>query len=223
MSALKNPEFLENPENRCPVILILDTSASMEGDPIQALNEGLAAFKFDVEQDALASLRVEVAIITFGSTVTLFQNFITIDDFTAPMLATEGRTPLGEALLLGLDTLNNRKEIYKKSGIGYYRPWMFLITDGAPTDGDLWIKASTTIHDLVQRNKLSFYTVGVEGADREVLEKIAAPSYPPLWIRDLQFTNLFKWLSASVRRVSVGKIGVEMIKLPSSEGWLSKE
>ena len=58
-------EFVENPENRCPVILLLDTSGSMSGQPIQELNRGLAAFKEDVMKDAQASLSVEVAIVTF--------------------------------------------------------------------------------------------------------------------------------------------------------------
>lgn len=50
------PEFVENPENRCPVILLLDTSGSMYGQPIQELNRGLAAFKEDVLRDSQASL-----------------------------------------------------------------------------------------------------------------------------------------------------------------------
>jgi uncharacterized protein YegL len=60
------PEFVENPENRCPVILLLDSSGSMSGQPIQELNRGLAAFKEDVQKDAQASLSVEVAIVTFS-------------------------------------------------------------------------------------------------------------------------------------------------------------
>ncbi len=60
------PEFVENPENRCPVLLLLDTSGSMAGEPIQELNRGIAAFKEDVLKDTKASLSVEVAMITFG-------------------------------------------------------------------------------------------------------------------------------------------------------------
>ena len=60
------PEFVENPEPRCPVILLCDTSGSMSGEPINALNTGLAAFQKDVYKDEIASLRVEVALVTFG-------------------------------------------------------------------------------------------------------------------------------------------------------------
>ena len=52
-------EFLLNPEQRCPCVLLLDTSGSMHGDPIAELNEGLRAFKEDLISDSLAVKRVE--------------------------------------------------------------------------------------------------------------------------------------------------------------------
>ena len=60
------PEFVDNPEARCPVILLCDTSGSMSGAPINALNTGLAAFREEVYKDEIAALRVEVALVTFG-------------------------------------------------------------------------------------------------------------------------------------------------------------
>src|SRR5215510_7073987 len=59
-------EFAENPEPRCPCVLLLDTSGSMKGQPISELNRGLNAFRDELASDSLAAKRVEVAIITFG-------------------------------------------------------------------------------------------------------------------------------------------------------------
>ena len=126
------PEFIENQENRCPVIFVLDTSGSMQGEPIAALNEGIKTFKQDVLRDTQAMLSVEVSIITFGDGVKQIQDFVTIDHFEPPQLKADALTPMGEAINLALNVLEQRKTIYKTNGIPYYRPWVFLITDGAP-------------------------------------------------------------------------------------------
>ena len=123
------PEFVENPENRCPVVLLLDTSGSMSGEPIRELNRGIGAFKEDVIKDSQASLSVELAMVTFGGSVNLIQDFTSIYEFTPPQLEANNQTPMGEAIEYGLHLLETRKLIYKENGVSYYRPWVFLITD----------------------------------------------------------------------------------------------
>ncbi|MCC5631433.1 VWA domain-containing protein [Nostoc sphaeroides CHAB 2801] len=213
--AVGMPEFVENPENRCPVILLLDTSGSMSGQPIQELNRGLAAFKQDVLKDSQASLSVEVAIITFGPIVKLTQDFVTIDQFTPPTLEVDGRTPMGAAIEYALDFLENRKQTYKDNGILYYRPWVFLITDGAPNDS--WESAAQRLRQAEAQSRLSFFAVGVKGADMNILKQISPPQRPPVRLDGLDFREMFVWLSASMKRVSSGKVG-QAVALPSM-GW----
>ncbi|QFS47691.1 vWA domain-containing protein [Nostoc sphaeroides] len=213
--AVGMPEFVENPENRCPVILLLDTSGSMSGQPIQELNRGLAAFKQDVLKDSQASLSVEVAIITFGPIVKLTQDFVTIDQFTPPTLEVDGRTPMGAAIEYALDFLESRKQTYKDNGILYYRPWVFLITDGAPNDS--WESAAQRLRQAEAQSRLSFFAVGVKGADMNILKQISPPQRPPVRLDGLDFREMFVWLSASMKRVSSGKVG-QAVALPSM-GW----
>ncbi|MEH2414396.1 vWA domain-containing protein [Nostoc sp.] len=209
------PEFVENPENRCPVILLLDTSGSMSGQPIQELNRGLAAFKEDVLKDSQASLSVEVAMITFGPIAKLMQDFVTIDQFTPPILKANHFTPMGAAIEYALDFLENRKQTYKDNGILYYRPWVFLITDGAPTDS--WDSAAQRLREAEAQSRLSFFAVGVKGADMNILKQISPPERPPVMLNGLDFRELFVWLSASMKRVSSGKVG-QAVAL-SAMGW----
>jgi uncharacterized protein YegL len=211
------PEFVENPENRCPVVLLLDTSRSMSGEPIKALNEGLITFKETVQEDEQAALRLEVALVAFGP-VRLIQDFVTIDQFIPPQLEARGLTPIGEAVEYALDLLDNRKATYRANGIQYYRPWIFLITDGAPNPESPWQNAAQSVRNAEINRKLCFFAVGVQGADMETLRQIAPPERPPMLLNGLDFRAMFVWLSDSMKRVSSSTVGGEMVALPPV-GW----
>jgi uncharacterized protein YegL len=206
-------DFVNNPEPRCPCLLLLDTSHSMRGQPIRALNDGLIAFKDELAADTLAMKRVELAIITFGP-VLIHTDFHTPDQFQPPSLPTTGDTPMGAAILAGLELLRRRKDDYKANGISYYRPWIFLITDGGPTDN--WQAAAQAIKDGEARKEFSFFAVGVEGADMDTLKKMAARD--PQKLDGLKFRELFAWLSSSLSGVSRSQVG-QTVPLPSPQGW----
>ena len=126
-------EFVDNPEPRCACLLLLDNSGSMRGNPIAQLNEGLKVFRDELLADDLASKRVEVGIVTFGP-VKVETDFVSAQSFTAPTLSVVGDTPMGEAIETGLNMLRSRKDAYRANGISVYRPWVFMITDGGPTE-----------------------------------------------------------------------------------------
>lgn len=214
--AIGLPEFASNREKRCPVILLVDTSASMSGEPIGELNRGLASFWEDVLRDAQASLSIEVAIVTFGGQVTTVQDFVGIQDFHPPTLTTSGNTPMGQALERAMDLVEARKCGYKDSEIRYFRPWIFLITDGAPTDS--WQMAAQRLREEEAQNRFLFFAVGVEGANFSTLSQIAPPDRPPVHLKGLDFREMFVWLSSSMKRVSNSKSG-EMLDLPPIDGW----
>jgi uncharacterized protein YegL len=215
-----NMEFADNPEPRCACLLLLDTSGSMKGNKIAQLNAGLAEFARQLRADSIASKRVEVGVMTFGP-VKVVQPFVTADTFIAPTLRAEGDTPMGEAILKAAELVSERKKAYRANGIGYYRPWIFMISDGAPTDNI--VKASDAIKKGEAKKSFMFYSVGVENAEIGTLARIAVRR--PLRLKGLAFGQLFVWLSDSLSSVSRSQISdaPELENPAAPDGWAAAE
>ncbi len=218
---LDHVEFAENPDPRCPCVLLLDVSSSMQGDAIKALNEGLKAFQREVSGDLIAARRVEIAIVTFGSSANVVQDFVTVDQFLPPELNAGGQTFLGAGIETALNLLEQRKAAYRNSGVAYYRPWVFLITDGAPVgESDAVVESSRARLVAEQESgKLVFFAVGTESADFQRLGTFTTATRPPLQLRGVQFVQLFEWLSKSQQAVAQSRPG-EQVPLPPA-GWAS--
>ena len=210
-------EFAENPEPRCPCVLLLDTSGSMRGEPIAALSEGLKAFKDDLTKEALASRRVELAVVTFDSDVKVVQDFVTVDQFEPPELAAQGQTFMGSAIHKALDMIQARKAKYRANAVAYYRPWVFMITDGEPQgEPDSIIQqASQRLKSDEANKRVAFFAVGVENANMSRLAELVVRA--PVKLIGLNFVEMFVWLSRSMEKVAQSKTD-EQVALPPP-GW----
>ena len=210
-------EFAENPEPRCPCVLLLDTSGSMQGAPINALNEGLRTFKDDLIKNSLASRRVEVAVVTFDCDINVVQDFVTAEEFEPPTLTAQGLTHIGAAIHKALDITQARKAQYRANGVAYYRPWIFMITDGEPQGEKEGVveQVAQRLKDEEANKRVAFFTVGVDNANMTSLSQISVRA--PIKLKGLNFTEVFLWLSASMSAVSHSKLD-EQVALPPV-GW----
>ena len=178
----------------------------MQGQPIHELNDGLTVYKDELSADSLAAKRVEVALVTFGGHVNVVSDFTAVDQFMPPSLVASGDTPMGSAINQGLDLLKTRKDAYRSNGISFYRPWVFLITDGGPTDE--WKSAAVRVKEGEAQKAFAFFSVGVQGANMDVLSQISTRE--PLKLQGLKFRDLFQWLSNSQQSVSRSTPGDEV-------------
>jgi uncharacterized protein YegL len=189
----------------------------MNGAPINALNAGLQTFKEELNRDEIAKKRVEVAIVTFNSQVEVVQDFVTADQLDPPTLTAQGLTHMGSGIHKALEMVQERKAQYRTNGVAYYRPWVFLITDGEPQgEPDSVVEEATQrLKHEEESQRVAFFAVGVEDANITRLSQIVVRT--PLKLKGLNFQEMFIWLSASMQRVSQSRPN-EQVPLPPP-GW----
>lgn len=207
--------YADNPDPRCPCVLVLDRSGSMTGQPIAELNAGLQQFRSELMGDELAARRVEIAVVPFGP-LARGSSFHPPAEFQPQPLSAVGDTPTGAALEYAVELIAQQKAKYKQNGVPYYRPWIILITDGQPTDN--WSNAARLIRDGEGQKAFSFFAIGVSGADMNVLRQLSVRE--PLRLQGLAFREFFLWLSASLSSVSKSTVG-DAVALPPPAGWAS--
>ncbi|ONI42899.1 hypothetical protein AN640_06975 [Candidatus Epulonipiscium fishelsonii] len=220
---LRIEDLVNNPTPRIAVCLCLDTSYSMRGTRIKELNEGVRLFYEAIKEDEMAFYSAEISIVTFGK-----NGAVCLIDFASlelqpdvPRLIAEGMTPMGEAVNLALDLLEDRKKEYRDKGVDYYQPWLVLMTDGEPNGSDIELSRSINrTVDLLEQKKLTIFPIGIGAeADMNILKKYS-PNRQPLKLKGLKFKEFFAWLSNSVSKVSQSTPG-ESVKLDieAISGW----
>lgn len=212
-------ESPQNYEQKSICCFVVDVSYSMENDPIGQLNRGLQEFHEEILNNPTTANRLEVAVVEFSDRVETIVQPALVDSFTMPTLLTKGSTKLVDGVREGIRVVEERKSWYKQTGQPYLRPWIVLITDGAPDPGQDINGLANEIKSGVSGKKFVFLSVGVLGANMSVLTKISSSEYPPMALQGLKFSEFFKWVSASMSVVASSKDG-DKVNLPSPADWM---
>ncbi len=206
-----------NYEQKCLCVFVLDISGSMSGEPIAQLNAGLKLFEQEVLEDFVASQRLEVAIVTFGSVASKIQDPALIGHFEMPKLTVSGSTKLVDGVRMGMDIIEERKQWYRNTGQNYFRPMLVLITDGEPDPGQDIDRLGKDVSSSLANKKFIFWTLGVAGYNHQKLLQICSTP-PPLPLDGLKFKEFFTWLSNSIGVITNSQEGQE-VKLADYSGW----
>lgn len=221
---LRLEDLVNNPTARVPVCLCLDVSGSMMGDPIQELNEGVRAFYQEITDDEVARYAAEVSIVTFGGKAECIEDFANVERQTnIPELMASGGTPMGEAVNMALDLLEERKQEYKDKGVDYYQPWLIVMTDGQPNGSQATLQgALDRTVEMANNRKLSIFPIAIgEDADLEILRTLS-PKRTPLRLNGLMFKEFFVWLGKSIVQTSNSMPGESIpLDVDGIKGWAS--
>ena len=205
---IKDLILQDNTNQRLPCVVLLDGSTSMDGKAIDNLNQGLSILERELKADDVASLRVQLLLLRIGghSDVEILTDWTDAIDFSAPQVEANGTTPLGKGVNVALRQLEDQKKKYRQNQITYNRPWLFIITDGAPTDQN-WERAAEKAVEAEKKGKVVVFPIGTEEADFEILNKFS--SRGAIMLKNLDFKELFVWLSQSVSAGSQTEINSE--------------
>ena len=198
---------------RLPVYLVLDCSGSMTGAPIEAVRQGMKTLLNELKSDPQALETVFLTVITFDSTARVVVPLTELMLVKEPDFQATGTTALGGALRLLSDCISREVRQTSAEQKGDWKPLIFLMTDGAPTDK--WEDAADEIKAKKPGNFIA--CAAGAGADETTLKRI---TNIVVKLHDLQpeaLKQFFQWVSASVSTTSTGVAnrGEAAIALPA--------
>jgi len=192
---------------RLPIYLLLDTSGSMAGAPIEAVRRGVELLKQEGQQDTFVKETAYVGIITFGGEAEFvtgglipFESFA--DGFEPASLSASGETPLGQALWLLIESLDKDVKGAVKGGEkGDWKPLVYILTDGMPTDE--WQKPRQEVLNREKKKVINVITAGCgPSLSQQNLKDIGTGPTFNMGTDDASFKKFFQWVTQTVKAVS---------------------
>lgn len=183
---------------RLPVFILLDTSGSMRGEPIHSVNVGLQAMLSALRQDPYALESVWLSIIVFDIEAREILPLtpldqVRLDEIIAP---DSGATFLGAALELLIQRFDRNVKKSTADEKGDWRPLLFIMTDGSPSDLQSFRMA---VPEIKRRNFGNIIACAAgPKARQEILRELTDRIVTLDTMDSASFSGFFKWVSASV-------------------------
>lgn len=203
LSGFSNGDFEVKVTKKVPVCLVLDTSGSMTDSigwnrsKIDELNKHYSEFLGFIRKDERARQICDLSVITFGDSVDVVNGYSNIETIKETKFQANGPTPMGKAMKKAYELLELRRSYYKQNDIQHYKPIVFLMSDGEPTDD--YGPFAAEFSKKVDEKKVVIIPIMI-GKDPSIKAlKAFSPRYQPKRITSTDdFTMLFRVLSSSV-------------------------
>jgi uncharacterized protein YegL len=179
---------------RLPVYLVLDTSGSMMGEPIAAVETGVQTLVSALRQDPYALETAYLSVITFDSNAKQIVPLTELTAFQMPSIAANGLTSLGDALKLLANKIDIEVAKTTAEVKGDWKPLVFIMTDGGPTDD--WKRGLAEFRK--RKTGIVVACAAGQAADTNVLKQITECVVQLDTADSSTIKAFFKWVSASV-------------------------
>ncbi|NDC42375.1 MAG: VWA domain-containing protein, partial [Chitinophagia bacterium] len=179
---------------RLPVYLVLDTSGSMTGEPIEALKNGVQVMISSLRQNPQAIETACISVITFGTTAQQVIPLTDLASFQMVDLKANGVTAMGEALSLLASCIDREVAKTTAETKGDWKPLVFLMTDGNPTDD--WQRGAA---ELKKRKTGVIVTCAAgSAADTTILKQLTENVIALQHADSQSISRFFQWVTASI-------------------------
>lgn len=216
---------------RAPIYLLVDTSGSMRGEKITAVQNGLELVIRSLRNDPNTMEKAFLSVITFNGSANAIVPLTDITKFQSiPTLTAEGRTEMGAAIRLLNESIENDLRSNSKDSVeqGDYKAFVVIFTDGMPTD----ISVLQEQIKLINRKKINYFIAAVAGfytkdeknrkdIKNVLLELVGGYDNNIIDLstaNNATFVKFFEWVSqsysSSLSKGSIGNIGGSIGELP---------
>lgn len=179
---------------RLPVYLLLDTSGSMHGEPIEAVKNGMQLMVHSLRQNPQAIETAFLSVITFDSTARQVVPLTDLGSFQPPDIQPTGTTSLGEALTVLSNCIDTEVAKTTAESKGDWKPLVFIFTDGIPTDN-----VQSGLAELNKRKTACVVACAAgSGADSSVLKTITENVVSLDTADGASIEKFFNWVTASI-------------------------
>lgn len=187
---------------RLPVYLLLDISGSMAGSPVEALNQGLQLLLDELKKDPMALETAWISVITFHDDAVEALPLTEVSQANIQPQNAGGSTNLGAALHLLLEKLKSEIRPNTSKQKGDYKPMIFLLSDGQPTDKQ-WQSNAVELREYTNRRAANVIAVGCgPQINFEVLKQITPNTLSMPDVTGDNIMSFFKWVTQSVKVTS---------------------
>ena len=179
---------------RLTVYLLLDTSGSMSGEPIEVVKNGVQVMISSLRQNPQAIETAFISVITFDSVAQQIIPLTDLASFQMVDIKATGVTALGDALKLVSNKIDNEVAKTTMEQKGDWKPLVFIMTDGIPTDD--W---QSGLNEFKQRK--TAFTVACaagSGADTNILKQITENVVSLDTADSASIGKFFQWVTASI-------------------------